>query len=71
VKRSDSLLLFIYSSTRRRDNYKCQPSIHFDDFVFIILLVQRVINLENIDKKTLEKTEGAGVSVVFYRFIAL
>ena len=59
VKRSDSFLLFIYSSTRRRDNYKCQPSIHFDDFVFIILLVQRVINLKNIDQETLEKTDGA------------
>ena len=30
----------------------------FDDFGFIILLVQSVINLENIGQKTLEKTEG-------------
>jgi hypothetical protein len=58
VKRSDSLLLFIYSSTRRRDNYKSQPYIYFDYFVFRILLVQSVINLENIGQKTLEKTDG-------------
>ena len=62
VKRSDSLLLFIYSSTRRRDNYKSQPSIYFDDFVFRILLVQSVFNLEHIGQKTLEKTEGAAKS---------
>ena len=62
VKRSDSLLLFIYSPTRRRDNYKAQASIYFDDFVFRILLVQNVINLENIGQKTLEKSEGAAKS---------
>ena len=64
VKRSDSLLPFIYSPTRRRD-YKSQPSIYFDEFVFRILLVQSVINLENIRQKTLEKIEGAGKSGQF------
>ena len=58
MKRSDSLLLFIYSFTRRRENYKSQPSIYFDDFRFIILLVRSVINLENIGQKTSENTEG-------------
>jgi hypothetical protein len=62
VKRSDSLLLFIYSPTRRRDNYKAQASIYIDDFIFRILLVQNVINLENIGQKTLEKSEGAAKS---------
>ena len=59
VKRSDSVLLFIYSSTRRRDNYKSQPSIYFEAFIFRALLVQSVINLESSGQKTLEKTEGA------------
>jgi hypothetical protein len=65
VKRNDSLLLFIYSSTRGRDNYKSQPSTYFDDFVFRILLVQSVINLEHIGQKTLQKTEGAAKSGQF------
>jgi hypothetical protein len=65
VKRSDSLLLFIYSSTRRGDNYKSQLSIYFYDFVFRILLVQSVFNLEHIGQKTLEKTEGAAKSGQF------
>jgi hypothetical protein len=39
--------------------------LHFDDFVFIILLVQSVINLENIGQKTLEKTGGAAKSGQF------
>ena len=66
MKRSDSLLLFIYSCTRRRDNYKSQPSIYFDDFVFFrILVVQCVSNLENIVQKTLEKTEGVAKSLQF------
>ena len=60
MKRSDSFLLFIYSPTTRRDNYKAQASIYFDDFVFRIVLVQNVINLENIGQKTLEKSEGTG-----------
>jgi len=64
-KRSASLLLFIYSFTRRRDNYKSQPSIYFDDFGFRIVLVQSVINLENIGQKTLEKTEGVAKSGQF------
>jgi len=34
MKSSDSFLLFIHSFTRGRDNYKSQPYIYFDDFVF-------------------------------------
>jgi hypothetical protein len=45
-------------------NYKSQPSIYFYDFVFRILLVQSVFNLEHIGQKTLEKTEGAAKSGV-------
>ena len=48
VKRSDSLLLFIYSPTRRRDNYKSQPSIYFDDFVFKIFYQFKVSSIWNI-----------------------
>ena len=65
MKRSDSLLLFMNTLTRRRDNDKSQPSIYFDDFVFIILLVRSVINLENIGQKTVVKTEGVAKSGQF------
>jgi hypothetical protein len=57
-----TIYIFIY---KRRDNYKSQPSTYFDDFVFRILLVQSVINLEHIGQKTLQKTEGAAKSGQF------
>jgi hypothetical protein len=50
---------FTIYSFRRSEHYENQSPIDFDDFVFIILLVQSVINLENIGQKTLEKPEGA------------
>jgi hypothetical protein len=50
---------FTIYSFIRSEHYENQSPIDYDDFVFIILLVQSVINLENIGQKTLEKTEGA------------